>query len=184
MDMPTTETASSIQALVTSAGIILGGLWAFWRWSLSEYLRHRREIPSFEGDMTAGSVCMENGCVLVSVSCKWKNMSAVPLSVNTARTRVTVFDVPDSTQPGAVSPRLNNVVERHVRCPWEHWSDVVLEPHTCSELQAHFLVEEVGTYLLACRLEAVSKKNNPVQVWVRELIWRPDRSAKRLTLKQ
>jgi hypothetical protein len=174
MDLPSKVTAETIQALVTSLGIVLTGAWAFWRWSLSEYLRQKREMPSFEGEMFARAVPHTEKQVVLTVSCKWRNMSAVPLNVNTQATKFTVFEVPNGTPLGPIGPRLGNLQERYVRKPWEHWPSAVLEPHTCSELQAHFLVEGNRPYVLACRLEADTKPNSSKQVWVRELVWISD----------
>ncbi|MFC5480247.1 hypothetical protein [Massilia suwonensis] len=174
MDFPSHGTAETIQALTTAAGIVLAGAWAFWRWSLSEYLRRRREIPSFEGEMFARAVPLAEGLVVLTVSCRWKNTSPVPLPVNTQTTGFTVFEVPATAAPGPIGPRLGNVVKRDERWSWAHWPTAVMEPHTCSELQAHFVVKDKLAYILVCRLEAATKPGEIKLVWARELVWTPD----------
>jgi hypothetical protein len=174
MELPSKDTAETIQALTTAAGIILAGGWAFWRWSLSEYLRRRREIPSFEGEMFARAVPLTQGLVVLTVSCRWKNTSPVPLDVNTEMTGFTVYKVPETAALGAIGPRLGNVDALYTRHSWKHWPTTVLEPHTCSEIQAHFVVEDKSAYVLVCRLEAVTKEGESKRVWARELVWTPD----------
>ncbi len=172
MTLPDTNVAQSIESLVTAVGIVLAGIWAFWRWSLSEYLRKRAAIPSFDGTITAESVLVGDGREVITVSCKWRNCGSVPLYVNTKETRVTAYVLPDATPIGAIGPRLGNLNELYVRRPWEHWASTVLEPGTVSEIQAHFLVTARCPYVFTCRLEALSKPKQDKQVWVRELVWR------------
>ncbi len=170
MEFPSKETAETIQALLTAAALLVGGGWAFWRWSVSESLRRRREIPSFEGQMSYSVLRRFDGRAIVSLNCRWKNMGVAPLPVNTKETRFALYSLPDELQPGPIGPRMNNLVEMHVRRPWEHWPAAVLEPGTNSELQAHFLVEADQVYVAMCRLEAVSHPKKLKQVWTRELV--------------
>ena len=175
MELPSKDATETVKNVATAVALVVGGIWAFWKWSLSAYLRHRREMPSFEGEMTArvlsdASLSKANHAIL-TVTCKWKNVSAIPLNVNTKETRFTVFEIPPETPPGPVGPRLNNLKECFVRRPWEHWPSTILEPGTNSEVHAHFVVEEDKTYIIACRLEAVQAPKKQKQVWVRELVW-------------
>ena len=172
MELPSKDTTEVVKNLITAGGIILGGIWAFWRWSLSEYIRRRRELPSFDGEMSARSANFKDGKEVLTVGCKWRNVGVVPLKVNTQATCFTLFDIPDGTQNGPIGPRLKNLRELFVRRPWEHWPGAILEPATNSELQAHFLVERGGTYVVSCRLEALTKPGALKQVWVREIVWK------------
>src|SRR5882672_9660086 len=130
MDLPSKETAETIQALVTSVAVIIGGVWAFWRWSLSEYLRRKREIPSFEGQLSHAVAPVDERRVVLSLSCRWKNVGVVPLPVNTKETRFALYSIPEELPLGPVGPRMNNLTEVHIRRPWEHWPSAVLEPGT------------------------------------------------------
>jgi hypothetical protein len=170
MDALSKDGAAIIKDLATVAALVIGGAWAFWRWSLSEYIRRRSEMPSFEGEITAYTVKAQQGRVTLSVSCKWKSLGGLPLDVNTQETRFTVYRIPDDLPPGPIGPRLKNLPELYVRRPWEHWPAAVLEPGTNSQLQAHFLVEPEQTLVVACRLEALHLRRKQKQVWVRELV--------------
>ena len=174
--LPSKDDAETFQHLVTAVGVILAGAWAFWRWSLSEFLRRRREIPSFDGEISAFSVPVGERRVLLSVSCKWRNVGAVALPVNTKATSFTLYTVPNETPLGPVGPRMGNLRELFVRYPWEHWPGAILEPGTSSDFQAQFLVEAGRPYVVSCRLEAVTKPRSLKQVWVRELVWAEERS--------
>ena len=171
MDLPTKEAAETIESLVTTVGIVAAGIWAFWRWSLSEFLRRRREIPSFDGTISAESVAVNERQEVITVTCTWRNAGTVPLNVNTKETRITAYLIPRDTPLGPIGPRLENLSELYVRRPWEHWPSTVLEPGTTSAIQAHFLVEARCPYVFACRLEAVACGKRK-QVWVRELVWK------------
>lgn len=172
--MISTNTAEAIQAIVTSVGILFTGAWVFWKWSLSEFIRKRREIPSFDGDMHVKEYSSKTELKIISVSCVWRNVGSVPLAINSKTTRYRIFRIPETLGVGAFGPRMDNLEELHVRYPWEHWSDVILEPGTGSELQAHFLVEPHEPLLIECRLEGLKKKG---QVWVREIIFEPKKTA-------
>jgi hypothetical protein len=87
MSLPSHESAETIKDLATAAGILLGGGWAFWRWTFSEYLRRGREMPSIDGEITVRSVLIDDESELITVSCNWRNVSAIPLNVNTKETR-------------------------------------------------------------------------------------------------
>lgn len=138
--------------------------------SLSEYLRRKREIPSFEGQLSYTTLHHIDGLAVVSLSCRWKNVGVTPLQVNTNETRFALYSLPVGLQSGPIGPRMNNLKEVHVRKPWEHWPSAVLEPGTNSDLQAHFLVEAGQTYVAMCRLEAVTPAKKPKQIWTRELV--------------
>ena len=172
MELPSKDTSEIIANLATAAGIVLCGAWAFWKWSLSEYLRRRKEIPSFDGEIAARGVSIAPRTEAVTVSCRWRNCGSVPLDVNTQETRVSVYSLPDTAALGPIGPRLKNIPEVCVRRPWEHWPRAILEPDTTSEIQAHFVLGSGQAYVFACRLEAVAKNGDDKQVWVRELIWK------------
>lgn len=172
MGLLSKDTAEIVESLVTAFAIVVGGGWAFWKWSLSEFLRRRREIPSFDGEIAARSVRLNAEKEAVTVYCRWRNCGSVPLSVNTKETRVTVYELPEGMPHGPFGPRLRNIPELHVRRPWEHWPTAVLEPETISEIQAHFTLPAGRVYVFACRLEAESKSGANKQVWVRELVWK------------
>jgi hypothetical protein len=176
MNFPSKDTAEIAQAVVTSVALVVGGLWAFWRWSLSEYLRRKREIPSFEGVLSHSIAVLDDRRVVVSLNCRWKNVGVVPLPVNTQETRFSIYGIPDASPLGPIGPRMKNLTELHVRRPWEHWPGAVLEPGTNSDLQAHFLLEAGHTFVAMCRLEAKTPASAQKQVWVREVVFQ-SRSA-------
>jgi hypothetical protein len=97
MELPSKDTAETIQSLVTSLGIFVAGVWAFWRWSLSEFLRRRGEIPSFDGTISAESVAVNEQQEVITVICHWRNVGTVPLDVNTKETRITAYLIPKQT---------------------------------------------------------------------------------------
>jgi hypothetical protein len=171
MELPSQATATIIKDLATALALVVGGLWAFWRWSLGEYLRKLREMPSFEGELSARVLSSDDGQVILTASCKWKNVGVIPLNVNTQETRFTVCEIPAGTALGPIGPRLGNLSVKFILKPWQHWSSAILEAGTNSELHAHFLVEPDRTYVIACRLEAIQRPKKDKQVWVRELIW-------------
>lgn len=166
----TPEGSEIARNLVTAVGIVLGGFWAFWKWSLSEFIRRRTEIPSMDGDISYRAIPHKPGELILSVSCKWRNASNLPIEVNTQATSFWVFEVPEGSKHGPIGPRMGNLNQVYERLPWEHWPSAVLEPGTNSELQAHFLVKAGNTYIVSCRLEAITKPEKPKQVWVRELV--------------
>jgi hypothetical protein len=174
MDLFTKEGSEVAKNLATSGGLILGGAWAFWRWTLSEYLRMRKEIPSFDGELVARGADFSEEFEVLTASCKWRNVGVVPLPVNTQATRFTIHEVVEGTPEGPIGPRLQNMREVFVRRPWEHWASAILEPGTNSELQAHFLLARGGTYVVSCRLEAATRPGKDKQVWVREVVWHSD----------
>lgn len=171
MDLPTKDTVETIQSITTSVGIVFAGAWAFWRWSLAEYLRRRREMPSFDGVMSASNIPTNDTRIVLSVSCVWRNVSSIPLDVNTQATQFRLFEVPHWMDTGPIAPRMENLELVFERSPWSHWPGAVLEPGTNSELQAHFLVEANKCFIIECRLEARTKSRKIKQVWVRELVW-------------
>jgi len=171
MELAPKDIAETVQAVVTTVALVVGGLWAFWRWSLSEYFRRKREIPSFEGLLTYSVAAIDDKRVVVSLNCRWKNVGVVPLAVNTQETRFAIYSIPDSCPVGAIGPRMQNLTEIHVRRPWEHWPSAVLEPGTNSDLQAHFLLEAGNILVAMCRLEANTPKGTMKQVWAREVVF-------------
>ena len=177
MDLPNKDTAETIEHLATAIGILLGGLWAFWKWSLSEFLRRRRESPAFYGKISGSSIFIGNNREVLTVVCEWENTSVVSLTVNTKETRFMVYEIPDDTLPGPIGPRLSNWPEKFVRRPLEHWPSTYFEAGTKSDLRAHFLFEVGRHYVIACRLEALTKPGEDKMVWVREFVWQSAHKA-------
>ena len=171
MEWLTPNEAKVIKELVTAFGILFGGGWAFWKWSLSEYFRHRHDIPSFDGEISCKVAPYSANQNILSVSCIWRNVGPIALSVNTQETIFTVYKLPTDSLNGAVKTRYGSLDIYSDNKPWEHWPEAVLEPSTSSELQSHFILESGITYIIICRLVAVTRKLENRQVWVRETVW-------------
>lgn len=171
MDWLTPNEAKIIKELVTSFGILFGGGWAFWKWSLSEYFRHRHDIPSFDGEISCKVIPYSSNQNILSISCVWRNVGRIALLVNTRETRFTIYKLPHESSNCPVNIR-HGLLEVYLENkPWEHWPEAILEPSTNSEIQSHFILESGITYVIVCRLVAVTKQNENKQIWVRELVW-------------
>jgi len=166
--LPSKDTAETIQSLVTTLGIILAGAWAFWRWSLSEYFRHRHDIPSFDGLIRHSCTRNTDSTVVLSVTCVWRNVGNLSLNVDTNETCFRLYSVPKELELGPIAPRMGMLPKIQERQPWDHWPNAVLEPKTESEFQAHFIVPKNMTFIVECRLVAKTNDPNLKQVWVRE----------------
>ncbi|GAA5217371.1 hypothetical protein ACFSJ3_18020 [Corallincola platygyrae] len=171
MEWPTLDQAKIIRELATAIGIVLGGAWAFWKWSLSEYFRHRHDMPSFDGEMSWSVAPYSKNQNILSVSCVWRNVGPIALPVNTQETRFTVYKLPETSENIAINTRHGNLVVYADNKPWQHWPEAVLEPATNSQLQSHFILEKGLSYIIVCRLEAVTKPGENKQVWTRDLSW-------------
>ena len=47
---------ATLQSILTSTAIVVGGGWAIWKWGYSEGLRKRREVPDLDGTLSVSTV--------------------------------------------------------------------------------------------------------------------------------
>lgn len=86
--------ASELKDWLSCFAIIVGGAWAGWRFSHSEWLRRRSEIPSLEG-VSSSPECTSLADDLVAVSLRWtwRNAGSRPVFVNPDDTCVEIFQI-------------------------------------------------------------------------------------------
>jgi hypothetical protein len=100
--------ATTIKDWLTSAAIVSGGLWALWRFSHSEWLRRRGEVPSLEGSSVGPEVlAIDDDRVIVSLRWSWRNTGTVPVYIDSESSFVVVHRLPGEVDGLFLDPRQN-----------------------------------------------------------------------------
>ena len=170
--MPEKELSIIIKNYVTSGGIVLGALWAFWKWSFSEWLRRKRQIPAIDGELDAFGMELDDEKVIISLSVLWRNKCNYPVHIDSKNTRIDVYNIPDNLNVGPFLPKLDSGDPAFTLKPYEDMEGFVLEPLTESLLTSHYTLLANKTYLFRWKLYRSTKKHgNKVYAWTKELVF-------------
>lgn len=150
--MSVTPFSEVFKNYVTAIAIIIGGLWAFYKWSFSEWLRHKKEMPAIDGFLDIKIVASSTKSSYVTLIAIWKNRSPLPFTVNVKTSGIDIFRIPKDIGIGVIEcsdtlcePLISNK-------PYRDKSSLTLEPMTECVLQSHYHLENGNTYLFRWQL--------------------------------
>jgi hypothetical protein len=87
------EVAKFIKDWIPPIGILIAGFWALYRWLRSEKLRETKERTSLEGSLGCSYVQLSEETCLAMFTATWKNVSPLPVSVDTQKTILDVYRI-------------------------------------------------------------------------------------------
>ena len=159
---------------VTATALILGVVGAAWKWIFAELLRRQidRRHPALEGSISVEQHPHADGKCLVKVSCFWKNLSTSKLYLDTAKTHITLYDVQDNFDLGAVSLKSAETPYLYRSEPYEGASYLFYEPGSVSEQAATFVVLASRSYGVRAVVEMDANRMKVKNVnWSRETVF-------------
>jgi hypothetical protein len=188
ISMTASDWTAEMDNIVTSAALIIGGIWAGYRWGYTEWQRKRREQPDLDGTLTASSVPLPGGKAYLTLQAAWRNPGPLPIWMCPEHSFVEQYALPGD--PPAVGFRLEHVVllgdplagslkldgcpgaARISRIPLT-WPKYKMGPNTVSNIIQPFVVTAGSVYVfnwVIC-LGAISRKNQNHSWCNRDLIW-------------
>ena len=142
----------------TTAGFIIGGLFAVWKWGVVEILRRRaerkREVdedPDLEGDIEVTVSRISEGGYLFTISSNWRNQGVRNIFLNTKETTLTLcpVDLGKMKESRAVESEGNPVITDR---PIKDIRNLRIGAKTSLLMRRHFFVNESGHYFMHMRL--------------------------------
>jgi hypothetical protein len=174
-----------VKDLVTAAGLILGGIWAGWKWGYGETLRKRREMPSPDGVLSATAVQLRNGTTAVTLNALWRNRGALPIELCSTHSGVEAFKLNEAAPIGTLRlEKGSNVTPFEVSKP--SWTNYIMEPNTDSVMREHFVLNNGVVYAFKwtiCLGSSLPNHKKSHFACTRELIWRADAGSAGPSLK-
>ncbi len=159
-----------VRNYVIAAGIGLGGLWAFWKWSFSEWLRQRKNMPAVDGDLSADSVALNDEKIVLSLSALWRNRGDHPVYIDHEATRIDVYKIDEDIGEGAFEPKTSLGEPIFQSRPHHDFEAFVLEPRTESLLKTHYILLTGEVYLFRWKLYRNRKHGDVLYAWTKELV--------------
>jgi|GEM_PF-1379553 hypothetical protein len=158
-----------IRQWLPSVAIIVYGGWTLFKMLFAEHLRSKKDMPSIDGQLSAETIPLCDGCVLVTLSAIWNNHSPLPVHLDTKTTIVSVYRIPGDIREGPLSLQadLHNPV--HTTRPYKELEKFLLEPNTSSLLQTHFVLPIGSVYGFLWKLNR-HPKHGTLPGWTKELI--------------
>jgi hypothetical protein len=163
---PTLLWSEILKNCLTSIALVIGGLWALYRF---EY-EARAHGPSLDGDLEIESTSLNKtdapDLLVVSVKAKWVNRGKFALQLKPKKSGVHVFEVRgDKDIPDG------NLDENKLKFLWNQpafpeCKEIVLEPKAKSIFRVHFILKKGPVYLFRWKLE-----NSPEECWDKEIVW-------------
>lgn len=152
-----------------SVAILAAGVWVLLNKLFAEHLRSKKDMPSIDGQLSAETVPLCDGRVLVTLSATWNNHSPLPVHLDTKATIVSVYRIPDDLREGPLSLQadLHNPV--CMTRPYEELEEFLLEPNTSSLLQTHFVLPIGSVYGFLWKLNR-HPKHGTLPGWTKEFI--------------
>ncbi len=170
-----------VKDIVTSAAVMLGGVWAAWKWGYGETLRRRREMPSPDGTLTATSVPIDDTTTAVTLNAIWRNRGPLPIELCAAHSVVEAFKLSNSLPKGNLILLAGKEIES-IAVVKPMWNVYVLEPNTDSVITEHFVLDRNYVYgfkwtICVGQLRRYRTRSTSHFICTRELLWRPDLDA-------
>lgn len=154
-----------------SITLILGTFGAAWKWIFAELLRRQmdKRHPALEGTISVETFKHSEGKVIVRVLCTWKNLSSSKIYLNVSKTHISIYDLIDNFDFGAVSLKSSKTLFLYRHEPYEGATYVFYEPGSTSELVATFIVVGGRSYGVRAVVEMDAARMGVEDVnWSRE----------------
>jgi hypothetical protein len=163
---------ATLQSILTSAAIVVGGGWAIWKWGYSEGLRKRRELPDLDGTLTASAVALSAGKACLTLQAAWRNPGPVPIKMCPDHSFVTQFALPGDPPPGNFRLHGHPGAEEICQVPLT-WLHFTMGPQTTSVMNEHFVVAtDVAYYFYWVICQGQISRRGVHHAWCeRDLIW-------------
>ncbi len=170
--MAASDWTAALDNIVTSAAIIVGGVWAGWKWGYGEKIRKGREHPDLDGTLTASAVPLPAGKAYLTLQAEWRNPGPLPIRMCPDHTFIEQYEL--AWDPPAGSLRLAGYpgAVKISKIPLT-WPAYTMGPQTASIMTEHFVVAAGPVYAftwVVCQ-GAISRKNKHHGWCSRELIW-------------
>ncbi len=170
--MAASDLSAELNHYVTSAALIIGGLWAGYKWGYTEWQRNRREQPDLDGTLTASSVPLPAGKAYLTLQAAWRNPGPLPIRMCPEDSFVEQFELSGDPPPGSLRlagwPGAKSISKVPVT-----WPAYTMGPQTVSIMTEHFVVTAGPIYAFTwviC-MGAFSRKNQHHSWCSRDLIW-------------
>ena len=127
-------------------------------------------MDALDGNLTAQAVSLNRERSIVLLNGHWRNLSPLPIHINTSQTRVDVFQISDNVEIGPLVPKqdLGTQAFRHLFLT--DMNGYVLEPKTESTLHTFFVLAP-GLYVFRMKVYREQKKHrNELFAWTREIM--------------
>lgn len=149
------EVAEFIKGWIPSIGVLIAGLWALYSWIRSEKLRETKERTSLEGNLKYSQVQISEETYLAIFTATWKNLSPLPVSVDTKKTFLDIYRIDPDLQLGGIDLKINPealgspIVEL---TPYAKLRSFILEPNAQADLQTMAALKKGSVYLVRFKL--------------------------------
>jgi hypothetical protein len=152
-----------------SVAILAYGAWILSKMLFEQRLRSKKDMPSIDGHLSAETITLCDGRVLVTLSATWNNHSPLPVHIDTKTTIVSVYRIPGDMHEGPLSLQADLDSPVHTAQPYKELQQFLLEPNTSSLLQTHFVLPAGSVYGFLWELNR-HLKHGTLPGWTKELI--------------
>jgi hypothetical protein len=169
--MTNPEWATFIKDIATTIGIFVGGGWTIWKWSISEWLRRRKEIPSLDSKIKSTTVIASGDHALVSFEFLWRNRGQLTVPIDSKRSVCQVFELPQSVRVGPLSDQVTQLTPQFEDFFLKRLKEYTLEPNTERTIQCQFVLPSKTVYVVRITLIQHCKNPGDADFWQREFVW-------------
>jgi hypothetical protein len=163
---------ATLQSILTSTAIVVGGGWAIWKWGYSEGLRKRREVPDLDGTLSVSTVPLSAAKAYLTLQAAWRNPGPAPIKMCPDHSFVTQYTLQGDPPPGNFRlhghPGAREIC--HVPLTWPAYT---MGPQTTSLMNEHFIVATDAVYYfnwVVCQGQTFRRSKH--HSWCeRDLIW-------------
>jgi hypothetical protein len=157
------DTINIIRDWITSGAVVVGGLWALWKFGYSERRQRKKEMPAITGHANAKVVKSMGDNAFVDFRSRWKNHSPMPVTIDPEKISVEVYSIKVADKPGFMNIPDELDKPEHSSCPFQGYRELVLEPGTDSVFKAYATLERERVYLV--RWTVTEKASNDPYFW-------------------
>jgi hypothetical protein len=150
-----------IKDWIPPIGILVGGIWIFFKWYHGEKLRKQKERTAVDGELIYQSFSLSEDKYILIFNAHWDNKSPLPFKADTHNSGLDIFKINNNIPLGGLDLRVNKetlgdaVVE--VR-PFQKLKSLVIEPNAQANFQHMAVLEKGYIYLARYKLYRATDK--------------------------
>ena len=152
-------------------GVLIGGIWAIFRWIHEEKLRRLSSVPSIDGELSAA--CIHDGMskdAIVTLTALWRNRGSFAVPIDPKWTQISVFELAAESPLGPINLEKEFEEPSFRHFVYSEVAKIALEPKTDSKITTHFRLLEGRNYLFSWSLAMADPGRPDVHVWNKELV--------------
>ncbi len=154
-----------------TAAALVAGTWILLTWRLERRHQSITEMPAVFGEAIVQINPIDDAKFLLTIYSNWNNSSPLPIYVDTEKTRIDVFSIPDDADLGPFDLKSINSGPQHRSYPFHDMDSFTFEPTRVNQVRGQFFLATGSLYGIRVKIYRDRKRHGgKTYAWTREYV--------------